>query len=381
MDFGWSEDQIAFRKTVVEFAQRELNDDLDHRDEEGTFPRHAWDKCAELGLLGLPFPTEHGGQGADVLTTMLAMEALGYGCRDNGLIFSMNAHMWSATVPIHRFGTDEQKRRFLPGLCNGSLIGVQGMTEPGSGSDAYGLSTTVRPDGDRYILNGAKTFITNAPIADVFVVFATIDPAKGWAGLCALIVDRNAPGLTIGSPFSKMGLRTSPMSELVFEDCEVPAENLLSKHGAGMMVFNHSIEWERSCILASAVGTMERQVEECVAYGRQRSQFGRAIGKFQGVSHRIVDMKLRLETSRLLLYRLGWLHDHGKATSLDASMVKLHLSESLVSSSLDAMAVHGAYGYMTESGLERDLRDALASRIYSGTSEIQKNVVASQLGL
>jgi alkylation response protein AidB-like acyl-CoA dehydrogenase len=381
MDFAWSDEQLAFRHAVVEFAQKELNDRLVERDARYEFSREAWNKAAEFGLIGLPFPEEYGGQGADYLTTMLAMEALGYGCRDNGLIFSMNAHLWSGALPIYRFGTEEQKQRYLPGLIDGRLISVQGMTEPGTGSDAYALTTTAVEDGDHYVLNGSKTFITNAPVADVFVVFTTVDRSKGWLGLTAFIVDADTPGLTVGKNFHKMGIRTSPMSELIFEDCRVPKQNMLAKRGSGMMIFNHSIEHERGAILAHTIGTMERQLEEALAYARQRKQFGQSIGKFQAVSHRLVDMKVRLEAGRLLLYRLGWMWDQGRGKSIDASMVKLFLSEAWVQSSIDTMWVHGGYGYMVETELERDVRDAFSSRIYSGTNDIQRNVIASQLKL
>ncbi len=381
MDFSWSDEQVAFRQTVVDFAKKQLNDRVAERDQNHEFSRAAWNKCADFGILGLPFDEQYGGQDAGALTTMLAMEALGYGTTDNGLLFSMNAHIWSGVMPIHRFGTDEQKARYLPGMIDGSLIGVQGMTEPGSGSDAYSLATTAVPDGDDYVLNGTKTFITNAPVADVFVVFTTVDRSKGWLGLTAFIVEKDTPGLTIGQNFHKMGIRTSPMSELVFDDCRVPAANMLAQPGSGMMVFNHSIEWERSAILAHTIGTMERQLEEAVGYARQRKQFGEKIGKFQAVSHKLVDMKVRLEAGRLLLYRLGWAWDQGKATALDASMVKLFLSDAWIQSSMDAMSIHGGYGYMVESGLEQSVRDALASRIYSGTTDIQRNVIARQLKL
>ncbi len=381
LDFSLSEEQVALKRSVIEFAQGELNHDLSFRDAESVFPRDMWDKCAAFGIQGMPFPVEYGGQGADTLSTMLAMEALGYGCRDNGLIFSINAHMWSGAIPILRFGTEKQKNRYLPGLCDGSLIGVQGMTEPGSGSDAYSLATTARLEDDLYVLNGSKTFITNAPVADLFVVFASVDRTKGWAGLSAFLVEKGAPGLEVGKPFHKMGLRTSPMSDLFFNDCEIPVENLLGSPGSGMMIFQHSIDWERSCILASAIGALDRQLEESIDYARQRKQFGEPISKFQAVSHKLVDMKVRLEAGRMLLYRLGWFRDEGKATPLDAALVKLFISESFVNSSLEALQIHGGYGYLTETGLERDVRDAIASRIYSGTSEIQKNVIASQMGL
>jgi alkylation response protein AidB-like acyl-CoA dehydrogenase len=381
MDFALSEDQERFRDELVRFALAELNEDVVRRDAEETFNRDAWKKCAAVGIQGLPVPEEFGGGGADPLTVMVAMEALGYGCRDNGLLFSLNAQMWSCEMPLVTFGTEEQKRRYLPGLCDGSLIGVQAMTEPGSGSDAFALTTTAASDGGGFVLNGAKTFITNAPVADLFVVFATTDRSRGLAAICAFLVDRETPGVSTGAPIHKMGLRTSPMSEVAFDGVKVPASAMVGPEGAGMTLFNASMEWERSCILASAVGTMQRQVERCIAYARERQQFGKPIGKFQSIANRIVDMKLRVETARLLLYRLGWLKGHGKKAGMDAAMVKLYISESFVQSGLDAIQIHGGYGYTTELEVERELRDAIGSRIYSGTSEIQRTIVAGYLGL
>lgn len=382
MDFAWSDEQLQYRDAIVRFAQTELNDDVVARDAEASFSHEIWKKCAAFGIQGLPIPEEYGGGGADPLSLMLALEALGYGCKDNGLIFSLNAHMWSCEVPIWRFGNEAQKQRYLPGLCDGSLIGVQGMTEPGTGSDAFSLTTRARQADGVWVLNGSKTFITNAPVADVFVVFASTDPQRGFAGISAFLVDRGAPGLTVGQPFHKMGLRTSPMSELVFDDCEVAEENELGPRGAGMAIFNTSIEWERSCILASTIGTMERQLERCIDYAKERKQFGQPIGKFQAVSHRIVDMKVRLESARLMLYRLGWQKSRTKKLlPMESAMTKLYLSECFLHSSMDALQIHGGYGYMAEYELERDVRDAVGSRIYSGTSDIQHNIVANYLGL
>ncbi len=381
MDFSWSEDQLVLRESIAAFAERDLNEDLPARESAGQFPRELWNKCAAMGLQGLPVPEELGGQGADPLTMMIAMEALGYGCRDNGLIFSINAHTWSCVVPILRFGTEEQKRQYLPGLCDGSLIGVQGMTEPDSGSDAFSLRTNAEPRENGYLLNGTKTLITNAPIADLFVAFASTMPERGAFGLSAFLVERTAAGVEVGKPFAKMGLRTSPMSEVVLSDCLVPRSALLGPEGAGMAVFKHSMDWERACILASAVGTMQRQLEETIAYAKERVQFGQPIGKFQAVSHRIVDMKVRLETARLVLYRTGWAMTEGSATSMDSALVKFVISDAWVKSSLDALQVLGGYGYMAEYGVERDLRDAIGSRLYSGTSDIQKNLIAQGLGL
>lgn len=381
MDFELTDEQRSLRASIVEFARRELNDDVVERDANGVFSRDAWRRCAELGILGLPVPDAYGGSGADATTTMVALEALGYACTDNGLLFSLNAQMWAVETPIIRFGSEEQKRRYLPRLADGSYVAAHGMSEPASGSDAFSLSTTARREGDEYVLDGSKTFVTNAPDSDLFLVFGTIDRELGFAGVTAFLLEKGTPGLTVGKPLSKMGLRTSPMSELFFDGCRVRAESVLGKPGGGMRVFDVSMTWERGCILASTVGTMERQLERSLAYARERKQFGVPIGSFQAVSHKLVDMKLRLETSRLLLYRLAALIDDGKPTGLESALVKLHLSDSFVKTSLDALQIHGGYGYMTEYELERDVRDAVGSKLYSGTSELQYEIVAKNLGL
>lgn len=380
--FGLDDDQLLLYESVVSFAKRDLNPgQAGARDGEEASLREAWSKCAELGLQGMPVPLEYGGAGATATTMAAALEALGYGCRDNGLIFSLNAQLWACERPLVRFGSDEQKRRYLPGLCDGTLVAAHGMTEPESGSDAFSLKTTAAARGDRWILNGSKTFVTNAPDGDLFIVFATTDQRLGFAGLCAFAVERDSPGLTVGPPLAKMGLRSSPMGELFFDGCEIAAESLIGAVGAGMAVFNDAMLWERGMIMAASVGTMRRQLEECLSYAGDRKQFGKPIGSFQAVSHRIADMRLRLETSRLMLYRFARLLDAGDATALDAALTKLQLSDSLVHSSLSALEIHGGYGYMAEYPFERDFRDALASRIYSGTSDMLRNVVAHHLGL
>jgi alkylation response protein AidB-like acyl-CoA dehydrogenase len=375
------EEQRTLQRSIITFAQRELNSDLDRNDHEGLFPAEHWKQCAELGLLGMAVPAAYGGLGASATTVAAAMEGLGYGCADNGLIFSINAHMWACEMPILHFGSEEQKRRWLPGLCDGTLIAAHGMTEPESGSDAFSLQSTARAVDGGWLLNGSKTFVTNAPDSDLFIVFATTDGSLGFAGLCAFVLEKGTPGLEVGPPFSKMGLRTSHLGEIFLSDCQVPADALLGEPGGGMAIFNTSMRWERSLILASAVGTMRRNLEQCVAYARERVQFGSPIGSFQAVSHPIAEMRVRLQTSHLMLYRIAAMLDAGSATDLDAAMTKLHLSEALVESSLAALQIHGGYGYVTESGLERDVRDALGGRIYSGTSEMQRNVIARHLGL
>ena len=381
MDFSWSEEQLALRSSIISFAKKELNDSLIEQDRDEEFNWEGWKKCAAMGLHGLPVPQEYGGQGADILTTACALEALGYGCRDNGLIFSINAHMWSAEIPLLRFGNETQKRRYLPKLVSGLWVGVHAMSEPMSGSDAFSLKSRAERKGDRYVINGSKTFITNAQIADVLIVFANLDPARGAAGITGFIVEKGTPGLTVSKKLHKMGLRTSPMAELALVDCEVPAENVLGKEGAGTAIFTVSMEWERICILASQLGAMQRLLETCVKYARERKQFGQAIGKFPAIAHKVAEMDIRLETARLVLYRAAWLKKQGKHPLREAAIAKAYVSEAFIQTCMDAIQIHGGYGYMTEYEIERELRDAIAGKIYSGTTEIQKMIIAGLHGL
>jgi len=381
MNFAWSSEERELFQAIGNFARQELKSNLVENDRHGHFDREAWNKCGEFGLQGLPAPVEYGGFGANSLTSVGALETLGYRCKDNGLVFSINAHLWTVVMPLVTAGSEEQKRQYLPGLCNGTLIGANAMSEPNAGSDAFSMSTTARRVGDTYILNGSKTFVTNGPVADLFAVYATIDKAKGPGGVTAFLVPKGAPGLVVGTKLEKMGLRTSPMSEVFFDNCEVPAANLLGEEGGGSFLFTRSMTWERGCILSNAVGSMRRMLEASVRYANERKQYGQSIGRFQHVSGKIVEMKLRLETCRLLLYQGAWVRSEGKSGFLEAALAKLHISDSWVKTCEDALQIHGGYGYMVEYEIERELRDALGSRLYSGTSEIQKNLVASLLGL
>jgi alkylation response protein AidB-like acyl-CoA dehydrogenase len=381
VDFSWTEEQLAYKNAVIKFAKKELNDGIIERDRKGEISLENWRKCAQFGILGLPIPEEYGGSDADVLTVMLAMEGLGYGCRDNGLIFAINAQMWSVQLPILTFGSEEQKQKYLPSLNSGELIGAHGMSEPDSGSDAYSLRTKAEKVDGGYVLNGTKMFVTNAPIADIAVVFATVDPSKGRSGITGFIVDSEMDGYKISRHLDKMGLRTSPMAEIILQNCFIPEENRLGPVGAGTSIFTNSMGWERSSILGSQIGAMEYQLETCIRYARERRQFGQPIGKFQSVSNRIADMKVRLETARLLLYKVAWTKQMGKSAVMEAALAKLYLSECFVQSSLDAIRIHGGYGYMTEFEVERDLRDAIGGTIYSGTSDIQRTIIARLSGL
>jgi alkylation response protein AidB-like acyl-CoA dehydrogenase len=381
MDFSWTKEQLEFKQQVIRFAQKELNDNLIERDRDSSFLLENWKKCAQLGIQGLVIPEEYGGTGVDLLTAVLVMEALGYGCADNGLTFALNSQMWSVQPTLLDFGSEAQKQKYLPGLCRGELIGAYGMTEPDSGSDAFSLSTLAEKRDGGYVLNGTKTLITFGPIADFVVVFATVNPDVGKWGVTVFVVDKNTPGFVVSRRMEKMGLRTAPIGEISFEDCFIPEENRMGPEGAGSSIFNSSQEWERAAILASQLGAMERQLEKSIEYANARRQFGESIGKFQSVSNRIANMKLRLETARLLTYKVAWLKSQGKPVMTDAALAKLHVSECFVESSLDAIRIRGGYGFMTEFEVERELRDAIGGTLYGGTSDIQRLVVARLLGV
>jgi alkylation response protein AidB-like acyl-CoA dehydrogenase len=379
MDFSLTEQQIELKKEAIEFAQNELTSDDLYGDVMSGFDQGDWDKCAKKGILGWLAPKELGGSGYDALTYMIGMEGLGYGCNNNGLLFAINAHILSVEMDVLRYGSEEQIEKFGKKLVSGEWIGANGMTEPETGSDCYNLSTTAEKKGDVYVLNGRKSMITNAPAADMFIVYATVNKAKGFMGVSAFLVEKDTPGLTLSEPFHKMGLKTAPMSMMFFKDCEIPASNLLGNEGNGVAIFKHSMAWERGCILANYIGTMERQLDTAIEFASKRVQYGKPIAKYQSVSNRIVDMKVRLETSRALLYKVGWLHAQGKNADQEIAMAKLYVSECMVQTSLDSIQVHGGYGYTAEFG--KQLADSVGARIYSGTSEIQRENIARSLGL
>ena len=382
MDFRLSDEQKLLRENIVKFAQGELNRDVAARDADQVFSHALWRKCAEIGIQGLPVPEEYGGSGADTLSCAIALEALGYGCRDGGLVFSLCAHVLACVVPIWMHGNEEQKQRYLPGLCDGSSIGMHAITEPGTGSDSFAMRTRAQRQGNEWRLNGSKTFVSNGPIGDVAIVFAVTDSAKGYhGGITAFIVERTMPGFSSSKKFEKMGLRTSHVGELSFDDVTVPDTAVLGTVGGGSSIFATAMDWERILLVASHVGAIERLLETSIAYARTRSQFGQSIGKFQAVAHKIADMKTQLEAARLLTYSSAWRLGNVRNASLDASITKLFVSESLVKAALETVQIHGGYGFMAEYEVERALRDAIGSTIYSGTSEMQRNIIARWLGL
>jgi hypothetical protein len=382
MDFSLSDEQKLLQDSIVRFARGALNEGTIERDRHQVFSRELWVRCAQMGLQGLPAPEAFGGSGADPLTCAVALEALGYGCRDGGLVFSLAAHMLACVVPLSKHGSTAQQERYLRGLCDGTLVGAHAITEPGSGSDTFAMQLRAERVEGGWRLNGSKTFISNGPVADVVIVFAVTDPGKGFhGGSTSFVVGRDTPGFRSGQAFEKSGLRTSPVGELVFEDAVLPDTAVLGTVGAGASVFTTAMDWERTLLVAAHVGAIERLLETAISYARTRQQFGQAIGKFQAVSHRIADMKVQLEAARLLTYRAATRLGVSRSVSLDASISKLFVSETLLRAALDTVQLHGGYGFMVEYEVERAVRDALGATIYSGTSEMQRNIIARWLGL
>lgn len=342
--------------------------------------RVAWKDAAGIGLAGLCLPEEHGGGGLGALDTALSLEAFGRSCPDMGLVFGIAAHLLSCAVPIQEFGTDEAGR-LLAGMASGDLIAGNAMTEDEAGSDVGRLRTTAVRSGEGYRLDGEKSFVSNAPVADVFVTYAVTDPSAGFLGISAFAVPRDLDGVVVGPPLPKMGLHGCLAARVRFDGCVVPAQYLLGAEGSGGAIFQHSMAWERGCLFAAYLGLMDRQLAECVARTTGRRQFGRRLAGFQAVAHRIARMRQRLESARLLLYRACWLLDQGRSDVTAIAMAKVAVSEAAVANSLDAMQLFGSSGYLAGTGIEEQLRDCLPTTVFSGTTEIQLELIARETGL
>ena len=382
MDFSLTDSQKTLRDQIVRFAQRELSPGARGRDAAHEFPHALWLKSGEMGLQGLPIPQEYGGSGLDAVSTVIAIDALGYGCEDSGLVFAICAHLLACAVPIWLYGTETQKQKYLPDLCAGKRIAVNAMTEADSGSDAFALRTRAEATSDGFVVKGAKAFGSNGPVADLALVYASTDARKGFlGGITGFLVEAGNTGFRRGQTFEKMGLRTCPIGELLFNDVHVGPDAVLGGVGGGGPVFARSMEWERICLVAAHCGHMERIIERTIDYAKTRKSFGKTIGSYQAISHKIADMKVRLEASRLLTYRAASRLEQKGSTGLDAAVTKLFVSEALVETASDALRIFGGNGYMTEYDIERSLRDAIAAPIYSGTSEMQRNIIANWLGL
>jgi clorobiocin biosynthesis protein CloN3 len=348
--------------------------------------RAQWQTAADIGLAGLCLPAEHGGQGLGALDTALCLEAVGRECPDTGLVFALCAHLLACAVPVRDYADARVRDRLLSGLASGALIAANAMTEDEAGSDVGHLAATAEPVSGGYLLNGEKSFASNAPVADLIVTYAVTDPRAGFLGISAFAVPRGLDGVSVGRPFSKLGLSSCPAARVRFENCFVAQEYRLGPEGGGGAVFQHSMGWERSCLFAAYLGLMDRQLEQCVGHARRRRQFGRRIGEFQAVSHRIATMKQRLEGARLLLYRACWVLDRapggrpGEHVAASA-LAKVAVSEAAVANSLDAVQIVGGAGCLSPTGIEQQLRDSVPAVVFSGTTDIQRELIAREAGL
>ncbi len=357
-------------------------DGIVDRDHASQFDLDGWRLCAERGILAAPIDPEYGGGGRSLIDTLLMLEGLGHGCRDNGLVFALSSQMWSTQTVIAALGSDAQKRRWLPGLVSGSTLGAFAISEPETGTDTYALGASAeRLDDGGYRLNGEKAWLTMGSRADFVVVFANVNPEAGAWGVTAFVVDTSLPGVKVLGNREKMGMRTTPFGNIALDNVVVTEAERLGAEGAGIGIFTRTMESERAFVLAGQIGAMQRQLEDTVSYARERRQFGTPIGKFQAVSHRIADMKVRHEVSRTLMYKAALLAERGERTTMAAAITKLVASEAGVESGLDATRVFGARGYVSEFEVERDFRDFVGALTYSGTSDVQRNIIANLLGV
>ncbi|MFA1550269.1 acyl-CoA dehydrogenase family protein [Actinomadura chokoriensis] len=377
VEFDWTVSQRNLYEKILSGVRAGVGEGAG----DGRFSRDAWRTCGGLGLLGLSVPAEYGGEGLDAVTTARAVEAFGRGTADFGLLFAAMAHLFACAMPIAEHGRAELRARVLPALCSGEWIGANAITEEQAGSDVGALQCTAERQDGHYRLNGPKSFVSNGPVADVFIVYAVTDPGLGHLGISAFAVERGTPGLDVGEPFTKMGLASCAAGEIVLTDCLVPEGNLLGNEGQGSAIFQSSMRWERGCLFAGYLGMIDRLLERCVAHARTRRQFGGPIGGNQAVSHRLADMKLQLEAARLLLYRACWAMDRGAQAVLEISLSKLAVSEAAVQSALTAIQIFGGGGYLTANQIEQELRNAVPSTLFSGTSEMQREIISREIGL
>ena len=377
MDFSLSQEQRMFRETVYRYGRDEIAPLCEDADLKGEFSFEIWRKLASFGILGLPLPEEFGGSAASILNCCLAGEALGHAGVDGGSLLAWGAHTYLCAHNIYAFGTEDQKRKYVPKLASGEWIGCMGLTEPGSGSDAASISTTAVKKGDRYVLNGSKTFITNAPVADVFVVFANVNKAIKHEGITAFIIEKGTPGLTTGKPFHKMGCKCSSTSEVFLADCEVPEENILGGEGKGWFIALSGVEWDRCTLLSPMLGAALNNLDSCARYANERQQFKRPIRSFQAIQHRIADMKVFVEAVRLAVYRVASAKDNGQMLNpLQAAVSKVYAGDRGFEMASEAVQIFGGYGFMHEYPVERNFRDSKLAAIGGGTSDIMRMIVS-----
>ncbi|TCN24029.1 acyl-CoA dehydrogenase [Mesobacillus foraminis] len=377
MNFRLSEEHEMIRKMVRDFARNEVAPSAAERDENEEFDRGIFKKMAGLGLTGIPWPEEYGGIGSDYLAYCIAVEELSRVCASTGV--TLSAHTSLAGWPIYKFGSEEQKQKYLKPMALGEKIGAYGLTEPGSGSDAGGMKTTARLEGDHYVLNGSKIFITNGGVAHIYIVFALTDPANRHKGTTAFIIEADFPGFSVGKKEKKLGIRSSPTTEIIFEDCQVPKENVLGQEGEGFKIAMMTLDGGRNGIAAQAVGIAQGALDAAVEYAKGRHQFGKPIAAQQGVGFKLADMATQIEASRLLTYQAAWLESEGLPYGKESAMSKLMAGDTAMKVTTDAVQIFGGYGYTKDYPVERFMRDAKITQIYEGTQEIQRLVISRML--
>lgn len=369
MDFSLSKEQKDYRKEIISFAKEYLND----KDSMDKFSYELWKQVSDFGLLGITIDEKYGGLNESYQTAAIIFEALGYVCENNGFVFVINNHIWVCENIIAQFGSNYLKQKYLPIMVEGQKIGAIAITEAESGSDALNMSTNAQKTNGGFVLNGTKMFISNGPIADIFLVFAAIDKEQKKYG--AFIVEREFEGVKTGPDIEKMGLNSCPTSELILHNVFIPDDNVLGKLENGINILTSAVEWERCYEFIPHIGAMQRIMEKCNRYVSERMQFGKRISEYQAVSHKIADMKIKIEMARLMMMKIAWLKDNNKTAFSECSIFKTFVSESYIKTCKDAMQIFGAYGYTKEYGIEQEMRDALACSIYSGTNEIQRNTI------
>lgn len=377
---GWTPEQQELRETIA-MVGRTISPGHVDRDGAAAFDTGGWRRLSEIGLFGLPFAAEWGGLAQSLTATLYVLEELGYSCRDAGLSFSAVTHMVSTGVPLQRYGSPALRAQYLPKICSGAMVGAHAITEPDAGSDMMNMATTAVRRDDEFIVTGTKAFVSNGPIADLLVVYARTGKPGDVSGITAFLVRRDSPGLSVGRPIAKMGLRSAPLAEIFLDNVSVSADHVIGTPGTGFLVFDHVMKWEILCGFAVTLGEMQHRMERCVDYARNRSQFGANIGSYQAVSHRIVNMRIDLETSRKWIYGTAERILAKDDVAADISMTKVVVSEANLKSALSAVQIFGGYGYTTEYGVEKEVRNAVAGTIYSGTSEIHRERVATLMGL
>jgi len=373
MNFLLTDEQKMLQRMVRDFAVNEVEPTAAERDEEERFDRGIFDKMAELGLAGIPWPEEYGGIGAEYVSYVIAVEELSRVCASTGV--TLSAHVSLASWPIYQYGTEEQKQTFLKRLAEGSALGAYALSEPGAGSDVASMKMTATKDGDDYVLNGSKVWITNGEVADIYVVFAKTDADAGHRGITGFIVEKGTEGFTFGKKEKKLGIRSSPTTELIFENCRVPKENMLGAEGEGFKIAMTTLDGGRSGIAAQAVGIAQGALDASVAYAKEREQFGKPIAHNQGVSFKLADMATEIEAARLLTYKAAWLESEGLPYSDASAMAKLYAGDTAMKHTVEAVQIFGGYGYTKDYPVERYMRDAKITQIYEGTNEIQRLVI------